>query len=259
MIKPEFFDDPSIGELTPLARLFFIGLWTQADREGRLVDDVRRLKVRIFPYDDVDVEVLAGELHGRDMIRRYSDENGHGYIWIRSFTKHQRPHPKEPASLIPECTSRAVIKHGKPCKKTTSPQSNGTRNLDSGTRKLDPCTTGADAPTQVVDPDLLSETETVSNAETAAFVKRFCELYRQHRHGARYVVKRAKDIPQVKALLQVFGPERLERVATVLLTTDEEWIEHTDRGIGILSVKASWCDGMLAEYEAEHGLKVQHG
>lgn len=118
---------------------------------------------------------------------------------------------------------------------------------------------GADAPAQAVDPDLLSDTEAVPNAEVAAFVKRFCELYTEHRHGAKYLVKRAKDIPHVKALLRVYGPARLERVATVLLTTDEEWVEHTDRGLGILSVKASWCDGMLAEYEAEHGVKVQHG
>ncbi len=101
MIKPDFFDDPNIGELTPLARLFFIGLWTQADREGRVEDDVRRLKIRIFPFDAVDVEALAVELHGKDMIRRYSAGEKRGYIWIRNFTKHQRPHPKEPASLIP--------------------------------------------------------------------------------------------------------------------------------------------------------------
>ena len=30
-IKPEFFDDPKIGRLSPLARLAFIGLLTQSD------------------------------------------------------------------------------------------------------------------------------------------------------------------------------------------------------------------------------------
>jgi translation initiation factor IF-1 len=132
MVKPEFFDDPSIAELTPLARLFFIGLWTQADREGRLVDDMRRLKVRIFPYDNVDVEALAVELHGKDMIRRYACEDGHRYIWIRSFIKHQRPHPKEPASVIPPCIDRAVKGHGEPCKETANPSESGFLSLDSG-------------------------------------------------------------------------------------------------------------------------------
>jgi len=129
-IKPEFFDDPDIGELTPLARLFFIGLWTQADRDGRLLDDTRRLKARIFPYDNVDIEALAVELHGKNMIRRYQDAEKHGYIWIRNFTKHQHPHPKEPQSLIPEYQPDAVEKHGEPCKETASPSESG--SLGSG-------------------------------------------------------------------------------------------------------------------------------
>lgn len=141
-MKPEFFDDPDIAELTPFARLFFIGLWTQADRAGRLVDDVRRLKARIFPYDNVDAEALAGELHGKDMIRRYLDMEGRGYIWIRSFEKHQRPHPKEPASVIPEWTTHAVKRNGEPCKNTEGTSEsgslvNGTRNLIHGTQNLE--------------------------------------------------------------------------------------------------------------------------
>lgn len=135
MIKPEFFDDPDLAALSFPARLFFIGLWTQADREGRLLDDPRRLKARLFPYDDVDTDALAVELHGKDMIRRYQGDDGRAYIWIRSFVKHQRPHPKEPESVIPECRDQAVERHGEPWKNPSSQQTNGTRNLDSGTRK----------------------------------------------------------------------------------------------------------------------------
>jgi hypothetical protein len=134
MVKPDFFDDPDIGVLSPLARLFFIGLWTQADREGRLVDDMRRLKIRIFPFDAVDCEALAVELHGKDMIRRYSAGEKHGFIWIRNFTKHQRPHPKEPASLIPPCPDGAGKRNGEPCKETAEPPESGFLILDSGTR-----------------------------------------------------------------------------------------------------------------------------
>jgi hypothetical protein len=153
MIKPEFFDDPQIAELSAFARLFFIGLWMQADREGRLVDDIRRLKARIFPYDTVDAEALAVELESKDLIRRYHvmtshdpavTSNGstaprHGYIWIRSFTKHQRPHPHEPASVIPEWTPPVVTRHGKSLQNTAGRtlESKGTRNLVNGTRKAD--------------------------------------------------------------------------------------------------------------------------
>lgn len=141
MIKPEFFDDPDLAELSPLARLFFIGLWTEADREGRVIDDTRRLKARIFPYDAVDIEALAVELHGKDLVRRYSDVNCKHFLWIRTFTKHQRPHPKEPQSLIPPWTVENAKKHGEPWKETAGTSESGVLVLDplesNGTRNLE--------------------------------------------------------------------------------------------------------------------------
>ncbi len=128
MIKPEFFDDPVIAELTPMARLFYIGLWLQADRAGRLVDDARRLKARIFPYEAVDCDALAAELDTLRLIRRYIGSDDRRYIWIRTFVKHQRPHPKEPESLIPAFGE----KHGEPWKKTEGTSESGVLVLDSG-------------------------------------------------------------------------------------------------------------------------------
>lgn len=145
MIKPEFFDDPDAADLSPLARLFFIGLWTQADREGRLIDDTRRLAARLFPYESVDVEALAVELHGKDMIRRYQAVDGRGYIWVRSFTKHQRPHPKEPQSVIPACPSGAGKRNGEPRKETASPSESGFWDTEAGTRNLGSGTRGVQA------------------------------------------------------------------------------------------------------------------
>lgn len=137
MIKPEFFDDPAIADLTPFARLFFIGLWMQADRDGRLQDDCKRLKARLFPYDNLDTEALAAELHGSDLIRRYSGPDGKKYIWIRTFVKHQRPHPKEPPSLIPPCSNGDGKRNGTPCLKMEGTSESGVLILDSGTRNLD--------------------------------------------------------------------------------------------------------------------------
>lgn len=160
MIKPEFFDDPDAADLTPLARLFFIGLWTQADREGRLIDDPRRLAARLFPYETVDVEALAVELHGKDMIRRYLAADGRGYIWVRSFTKHQRPHPKEPQSVIPACPAGAGKRNGEPRKETASPSEScswdteaGTRNLGSETRGVQAAAAPPSSPSAAETPD----------------------------------------------------------------------------------------------------------
>ena len=35
-IKPSFFDNEILGDLPPLTRLLFIGLWGIADREGQM-------------------------------------------------------------------------------------------------------------------------------------------------------------------------------------------------------------------------------
>jgi hypothetical protein len=100
-IKPEFFRSEDIGDLTPLARLLFIGLWTMADRDGRLLDRPRRISADIFPYDeDFDCETLLGELDAGDLIHRY-EAGGQRCIQIQNFAKHQRPHPKEPPSVVP--------------------------------------------------------------------------------------------------------------------------------------------------------------
>lgn len=136
MIKPEFFDDPDVADVSMAARLCFIGLWTQADREGRLVDDPRRLKARLFPFDVVDMDRLALELVGKGMIVRYIVDSKH-YIAVPNFTKHQRPHPKEPASVIPAPPSKATERNGTTSKNPAEPSESGVLILDSGTRNLD--------------------------------------------------------------------------------------------------------------------------
>src|SRR5262249_34104390 len=73
------------------------------------------------------------------------------------------------------------------------------------------------------------------------FLKSFCELYSKHRHGAKYHVRQAKDVPTVRQLLALYGAVELGLMAEELLTTnDPAFINGTDRGIGILSLKASF-------------------
>ena len=55
-IKPSFFTNEDLVELSFETRLLFIGLWTLADRAGRLEDRPKRIKMAVFPADSVDVE-----------------------------------------------------------------------------------------------------------------------------------------------------------------------------------------------------------
>jgi hypothetical protein len=99
-IKPSFFANDDLADLPPLGRLLFIGLWTLADREGRLEDRPRRVKAEVLPYDDCDVDALLDSLHKHGFILRYTVGDDQ-FIQVVNFSKHQNPHVKESASSIP--------------------------------------------------------------------------------------------------------------------------------------------------------------
>jgi hypothetical protein len=107
-IKPEFFVHEDLAHVSMPGRLLFVGLWTVADREGRLEDRPRRLKAQLFPHDAVDVDLLLDELAERGFIRRY-EVAGLTYVDIPAFLKHQRVGNREPPSEIPACLS--TLKH----------------------------------------------------------------------------------------------------------------------------------------------------
>lgn len=99
-IKPSFFANDDLADIDPLGRLLFIGLWTVADRDGRLEDRPRRIKAEVLPYDDCDVDSLLDDLRKHGFIQRY-EVGGERFIQVVNFTKHQNPHVKESASSIP--------------------------------------------------------------------------------------------------------------------------------------------------------------
>lgn len=99
-IKPGFFRNEILAEIEPLGRLLFAGLWILADREGRLEDRPKRIKVDVLPYDNCDVNKLLDDLADKNFIIRYK-ANGCNYIQIVNFVKHQNPHKNEVASVIP--------------------------------------------------------------------------------------------------------------------------------------------------------------
>lgn len=104
-LKPGFFDNETLAECEPLARLLFAGLWLHADREGRLEDRPKRLKAQILPHDNCDASALLDQLERHGFLVRYQAGEGR-FLQVVNFAKHQNPHPREPASSIPDATSR---------------------------------------------------------------------------------------------------------------------------------------------------------
>ncbi|MBK5204337.1 MAG: hypothetical protein JJD98_02700 [Polaromonas sp.] len=100
-IKPEFFTSEDITKMTPLARLFYVALWCESDREGRLEWKPGTFKLRYLPAETCDVSELAKELIERGLIVLYS-ANGKNYADIPTFTEHQVINNRESNSTIPE-------------------------------------------------------------------------------------------------------------------------------------------------------------
>ena len=101
LIKPSFFLDEAVAEMPDTAQLLFIGLWTLADRNGRLRDAYKSIRAQIFPYRDVNVSDLLDLIASANLIDRYKVGNER-IIQIRSFGKHQHCHINEPKGTLPE-------------------------------------------------------------------------------------------------------------------------------------------------------------
>lgn len=105
-IKPDFFVHEGLSDLSVAHRMLFVGLWTLADKKGRMLDRPRRIKIAVFPYDSDISPVVVDEMlcelasHPDKFLVRYTVGDKH-LIEIPGFLEHQRPHHKEPDSTLP--------------------------------------------------------------------------------------------------------------------------------------------------------------
>jgi hypothetical protein len=133
-IKPAFFQNEELGELQPIERLAFIGMWTIADFRGCIEAKFKRLKIQLLPYDDCDIETIVKNLEYSRFIRMYS-VRGQTYIKIINFEKHQNPHKneRESGSEIPDISEGEEIVNeiNKMEQDGTKPDLIGTTRADS--------------------------------------------------------------------------------------------------------------------------------
>ena len=99
-IKASFFTSDDIVTLSPLARLLYIALWTEADREGRLTWRPRTFKLRFLPGDTCDITELCNELVESGLVSLYAVD-GKNYAEIPTFTRHQVINNRERRSELP--------------------------------------------------------------------------------------------------------------------------------------------------------------
>ncbi len=128
MLNPDFWLDEEVAQVSPSARLLYMGLWGICDDNHATVPDRPEwIKLQVLPYDSVNTRELLSELEKIGKIVKFTHENK-DYWHIKNFHKHQKvdhpsrskypPYPKarrvlsEPStSPRPELTNQ-VIKKG---------------------------------------------------------------------------------------------------------------------------------------------------
>ena len=118
-IKPSFFLNEDIVELPCEARLLFIGLWTLADGEGRLENRPKKIKISLFPADDINVSEQLSNISKYGFIELYNADNT-DVIQITNFVKHQTPHGLEKDSELPDQNSVYTVHFRNPKNKTVT-------------------------------------------------------------------------------------------------------------------------------------------
>lgn len=130
-IKPAFFTDDKLGDLEPIVRLVFIGMWTIADFRGCIEYRPKMMKVQLIPYDNHDITNIVNILEQARLIRMYSGGEKN-YIKIVNFERHQNPHKneREAGSSIPDY-DESTIENNELSKDGTKPDKIGTARADS--------------------------------------------------------------------------------------------------------------------------------
>lgn len=102
-VKPSFWGDDEIADLSIGARYLALGLISFADDQGRFLASINAITGYVFPHDDLTpkkVRDWMDELTSVGFIRRYSvgkREYGH----IPGFTKHQKINRPSDSPLPP--------------------------------------------------------------------------------------------------------------------------------------------------------------
>lgn len=97
-IHPALWTDEHFVMLSPLARLFFLGILTECDDQGVFQWSPVQLKIRLLPMEGMDPSKLLLELVDGGFLLSYAFENRR-YGAVKNFMVFQRP--KAPNHVFP--------------------------------------------------------------------------------------------------------------------------------------------------------------
>lgn len=100
-VHPSLFTDEAFVSCGALARLLWIGIWTEADDQGVFEWKPVTLKMRLLPIDVADVSALLEELETFDLVKSF-ELGGRKFGVVRNFRKFQRPKKPNSVHHIPD-------------------------------------------------------------------------------------------------------------------------------------------------------------
>lgn len=144
-IKPDFWQDyRTAQDLSRDQRLFYIGLWNEADDEGRFLAHPRRLLGAIFPYErDLSESFVIDSLSvlaatGRLVLYTVGNEP---YGQLTKFAKHQRINRPSPSRIpappkdLPDPAEQSLSIHGMVTDRSPGEQGTGKGKGEGKERK----------------------------------------------------------------------------------------------------------------------------
>jgi hypothetical protein len=101
-IHPELWEDPVFGKLQPAEMVLFIGLFSIADDEGRLLADPAFLRSQLFPFKDYTNKKVGtmrdAVVAAMANVHLYRAE-GYEYIALLKWKEYQKPKYPKPSKL----------------------------------------------------------------------------------------------------------------------------------------------------------------
>lgn len=209
--------------LSEFCQVLYLMMIPHTDDFGRLQGDPFTIKHQCYPASprsDEEFQEALLALHNAELIIWYQVK-GKQFVQITNFEPHQIGLHKRTESKFPNFPGKARKKMEIPSEEKGREEKGTEENL-LGAGK---------APTPTHD-----------------FLGWFIDFYKNNRDGAKYRVT-DKHGGIVKSLLKTHSPERLRQLTEVLLGSNDEWIESTDRGIEVLASKINWLEERLCAWE----------
>jgi len=229
-IKPGLFTNELIAELPAFDRLLFIGLWCLADREGRLEDRPKRIKMELFPCDDYAVADGLSHLAGAGFISRYQI-NGSPIIEIDNFQKHQSPHGTEKDSVLPGKDGMLTVNERKANgvvtgKKRMVHVSSGEPNVNPTLANVNPPSNNALIPDSLIPIEHNTLRASDENSSESVDPKSPCEMTLEWQPDARLLAAFAKRMGLAVSLFnhEAIGAFVCHYSASGRFETQQAWV-----------------------------------